>query len=104
MEFQATLVRVAERLRAGRNDALATTVLGAGAEMRRAYLGGRGAAGIRAHVRTTLDEVASDPMAEAVRSDLQYAMGWIDKAERIDQEVSAKRHLDRRPSRDIRQR
>jgi hypothetical protein len=39
-----------------------------------------------------------------VRSDLGYAIGWIEKAERIDREVSAKHHLDRRPARDIRER
>jgi hypothetical protein len=100
MEFTETLAQVAELLQREGKNALAAAVLRADAQMVRAYQGGRGADGVRSHVRTILTEVASDPAAEAVRSDLRYAIGWIEKAEEIDQEVSATRHLRRRPSRD----
>jgi hypothetical protein len=101
MEFSETLAQVAERLAREGNEALAAAVLGASIEMTRAYQGGRGADGVRSHVRTFLRDIASDPAADAVRGELHYAIGWIEKAERIDKEVSAKRHLDRRASRDL---
>jgi hypothetical protein len=99
------MARVAELLRAEGQEDLATRALSASADMRDAgYQGGLGAQSTRRGVRERLADLARDPNAEAVRGDLLYAIGWIQKAEEIDREVSAKRHIDRRPPRDIKRR
>lgn len=99
------MARVAEALDGEGLDSLATTARRLSGDMRRAgYQGGTGGASTRQHVRDGLDELARKPMPEAVRNDLLYAAGWMSKAEEVDQLAAAKRHLDRRPSRDIRQR
>ena len=103
MEFEDALARVAEALDHGGKGALAATVRRLSADMRQAgYQGGTGAASTREHVRDGLDELARQPLSDAVRSDLLYAAGWMARAEEADQLLSAKRHVDRRVSRDIR--
>lgn len=105
MEFEDAMARVAELLRAEGQEALVTDALRASANMRdTGYQGGLGAQRTRQGVRELLDDLARDPNAGAVRGELLYAIGWIQKAEEIDREVSAKRHIDRRPSRDIKRR
>lgn len=99
MEFDDAMARVAERLRGLGEGTLATAALSASAEMAATYSGGRGAQSTRRQVRLVLDGIASDLRAAAVLDDLQYAIGWIEKAEELDGLVSAKHHIDRRPSR-----
>lgn len=105
MEFEDAMARAAALLCEHGHEALAATVLRLSAHMRDAgYQGGTGAESTRQRVREGLDDLAREALADAVRAELLYAAGWIAKAEEADRRVSAKRHLDRRPSRDIGQR
>ena len=82
---------------------LTEQVIGARRELEQMarYEPGRGAANTRRRVREVLEAVAKDDRGAAARPDITYALGWVRRLDDWDREVSAKRHLSRRTSRDI---
>lgn len=104
-EFDALMGRMAEDLtRAGQRSA-AETVMRARSEMRDAgYQGGRGADQTRQRVVESLERLAAQPEAHLASDDVHAAVRWVRMASDIDRELSAKRHLPRRPARHIQRR
>ena len=105
IEFDVFMARLTEDLTLAGHASAAQTVARARSEMHDAgHKGGRGAEQTRQRVVTSLESLAGEPEAQIARDDVDAAIRWVRKAGEIDREVSAKRHLARRPSRDIRPR
>jgi hypothetical protein len=101
-EFADALARIAASLASGGQSALGDRVIEAGDDMQTAgYNAGPPGAEARQRVRGLLEDVGNDPAAATIRDELTYALGWLRRVDHFHRELSAKRHLNRQPSRDI---
>ena len=102
-EFDVAMARIAGEFEAAGAGSIAAEIAQARSDMRAAGYGSSpGAERTRLRLQEALMGLALRPDTQSMNDELVAASRWIEKAGEVAREVSAKRHLGRRSTRDIR--